>query len=46
MAGGIRVWLGTNNFSKTDAPYFPEITIVRDVPTDYTPYLINGLLEA
>nr|WP_256474463.1 Y-family DNA polymerase [Mucilaginibacter aurantiaciroseus] len=45
VAGGIRVWLGTNNFSKTDAQYFPEITTVCDVPTDYTPYLIKRAVE-
>ncbi|QEC77816.1 Y-family DNA polymerase [Mucilaginibacter ginsenosidivorax] len=46
VAGGIRVWLGTNNFSKTDAQYFPEISTVCDVPTDYTPSLIKSAIEA
>ncbi|RKR82837.1 DNA polymerase V [Mucilaginibacter gracilis] len=41
VAGGIEVWLGTNNFSKTDKQYFPSIHIVCDIPTDYTPYLIK-----
>jgi DNA polymerase V len=41
VAGGIEVWLGTNNFSKTDKQYFPSINTVCDVPTDYTPYLIK-----
>ncbi|TFF34375.1 Y-family DNA polymerase [Mucilaginibacter psychrotolerans] len=45
VAGGISVWLGTNNFSKTDAQYFPEISTVCDVPTDYTPYLIKRAVE-
>lgn len=46
VTGSIRVWLGTNNFSKTDPQYFPEITTVCDVPTDYTPYLIKRAIEA
>ena len=41
VAGGIEIWLGTNNFSKTDKQYFPSIHTVCDVPTDYTPYLIK-----
>ncbi|RFZ82008.1 Y-family DNA polymerase [Mucilaginibacter terrenus] len=45
VAGGLTVWLGTNNFSKTDAQYFPEISTVCDVPTDYTPYLIKRAVE-
>ncbi|MCC8409930.1 Y-family DNA polymerase [Mucilaginibacter sp. UR6-1] len=45
VAGGITVWLGTNNFSKTDAQYFPEISTVCDVPTDYTPYLIKRAVD-
>ncbi|GAA4907214.1 Y-family DNA polymerase [Mucilaginibacter defluvii] len=45
VAGGITVWLGTNNFSKTDKQYFPEISTVCDVPTDYTPYLIKRAVE-
>jgi DNA polymerase V len=46
VAGGIEVWLGTNNFSKTDAQYFPKIHTVCDVPTDYTPYLVKRAAEA
>jgi DNA polymerase V len=45
VAGGIKVWLGTNNFSKTDKQYFPSIETVCDVPTDYTPYLIKRAVE-
>jgi DNA polymerase V len=45
VAGGIEIWLGTNNFSKTDAQYFPKIHTVCDVPTDYTPYLIKRAVE-
>lgn len=45
VAGGIRVWLGTNNFSKVDKQYFPHISTVCDVPTDYTPYLIKKAIE-
>jgi DNA polymerase V len=41
VAGGIEVWLGTNNFSKTDKQYFPSIHTICDIPTDYTPYLIK-----
>ena len=46
VAGGIKVWLGTNNFSKTDKQYFPSIGTVCDVPTDFTPYLIKRAIEA
>lgn len=46
VAGGIKVWLGTNNFSKTDKQYFPSIETKCDVPTDYTPYLIKRATEA
>ncbi|MBE9584607.1 Y-family DNA polymerase [Mucilaginibacter sp. JRF] len=46
VAGGITVWLGTNNFSKTDAQYFPEVSTVCSVPTDYTPYLIKRAVES
>ena len=27
VAGGIEIWLGTNNFSKTDKQYFPKISL-------------------
>lgn len=46
LAGGIQVWLGTNNFSKTDSQYFPEINTLCNVPTDYTPYLISKANQA
>lgn len=46
LAGGIQVWLGTNNFSKTDSQYFPQINTLCNVPTDYTPYLIQKASEA
>ncbi len=46
LAGGIQVWLGTNNFSKTDTQYFPKINTVCNVPTDYTPYLISKANQA
>lgn len=46
LAGGIQVWLGTNNFSKTDSQYFPEINTFCNVPTDYTPYLISKANQA
>lgn len=45
VAGAMEVWLGTNNFSKTDKQYFPKIFTVCDVPTDYTPYLIKRAIE-
>ena len=45
VAGGIRVWLGTNNFSLTDKQYFPSIETVCDFPTDYTPYLVKRAIE-
>lgn len=45
VAGRIKVWLRTNNFSKTDKQYFPSIETVCDVPTDYTPYLIKRAIE-
>jgi len=45
VAGGIAIWLGTNNFSKTDKQYFPKIHTVCDIPTDYTPYLIKRAIE-
>ena len=46
VAGAIEVWLGTNNFSKTDAQYFPKIYTICDIPTDYTPYIIKRAVEA
>ncbi len=46
LAGGIQVWLGTNNFSKTDSQYFPQINTMCNVPTDYTPYLISKASQA
>jgi DNA polymerase V len=46
VAGGLSVWLGTNNFSKTDKQYFPSVGTVCDVPTDFTPYLIKRATEA
>jgi DNA polymerase V len=45
VAGGMDIWLGTNNFSKTDKQYFPQISTKCDVPTDYTPYLIKRAIE-
>lgn len=45
VAGGIEIWLGTNNFSKTDPQYFPTIHTVCDAPTDYTPYLIKRAIS-
>ncbi|RYX86578.1 Y-family DNA polymerase [bacterium] len=45
VAGGVEIWLGTNNFSKTDVQYNPKIQTLCDVPTDYTPYLIKRAIE-
>lgn len=46
VAGGIEVWLATNNFSKTDKQYYPKINTLCDVPTDYTPALVKKAQEA
>lgn len=45
VAGGIEIWLGTNNFSKTDPQYFPSIHTACEIPTDYTPYLIKRAIS-
>lgn len=45
VAGGIEIWLATNNFSKTDIQHTPKISTICDVPTDYTPYLIKRAIE-
>lgn len=47
VCGGMHIWLGTDDFPKPGEPrYFPKITTVCDVPTDYTPYLIKRGIEA
>jgi DNA polymerase V len=47
VAGGMKIWLGTDDFAKEGEPrYFPDIFTVCDVPTDYTPYLIKRGVDA
>jgi DNA polymerase V len=47
VAGGMTIWLGTDDFAKDGEPrYFPEISTVCEIPTDYTPYLIKRGVQA